>query len=278
MPVAGFVSTVVFLHMLGWGLAWLYAGDYPGLIGLCGLAYALGLRHAVDADHIAAIDGTIRTLMARGSRPYGVGFFFSLGHSTVVLLMTVAVIAATPYATAWMPAFQHWGHDVGTTIAGLFLYAIAAANIVVLIDLRRVFGRARQAHTPVTPPAVPFGSLARLFGRALAIADRPARMYGVGFLFGLGFDTASEIALLTTAGFAAWSDLPAAAVLALPIVFAAGMSLLDTADGLLMCGAYGWALAHPPGRLRYNVTITGVSALVALVVGTLQWLSLIGPR
>jgi high-affinity nickel-transport protein len=269
------------LHVLGWGLVYAAASDYPFIVGLAGLAYTFGLRHAFDADHIAAIDNTTRKLMHEKSRPLGVGFFFALGHSTVVFLMTLAIALAAHALTGALPSMRSVGSLIGTTISGVFLYVIGILNLLVMLDIWRVFRAMRRG----TPDAQQLearlrsgGLMTRWFGRLFGMIARPRQLYWVGLLFGLGFDTATEIGLLTTAGVAASQDLPLWAVLSLPIVFAAGMSLLDTADGVLMCGAYGWALKNPVRKVFYNLSVTGLSVVVALFVGTLELAAIISGR
>ena len=274
--------TVVALHVVGWAGVWWFGGtSHPTLLGLAGLAYAFGLRHAFDADHIAAIDNTTRRLMNEDKRPLGVGLYFSLGHSSVVLLMTLALAFATNALASEIPRLHEIGQYIGTTISGLFLYLIGILNLVVMVDVYRVFRRMRQGdYDAEAAEAVLLerGFVTRWFSGLFRLVTRPRHMYLVGFLFGLGFDTATEIGLLTMAGLAASQALPIAAVLTLPIVFAAGMSLMDTADGLLMCGAYGWALEHPMRKVFYNLTVTGLSVVVALAVGTIELLSIAAGR
>ena len=251
---------------------------YPFMWGFAGLAYTFGLRHAFDADHIAAIDNTTRKLMDGPHRPFGVGFFFSLGHSTVVFVMTLAIALATRSVAAELPWLRATGAYVGTTVSGVFLYAIGVINLVILVDIVRVFVRAQRGDDDATgleERLLHGGWLTRWFGGVFRMVRRPHQMYWVGLLFGLGFDTASEIGLLTTAGVASSQVLPLWAVLLLPVIFAAGMSLIDSADGVLMCGAYGWAFANPLRKIFYNITITGLSAVVALFVGTIELASIL---
>jgi high-affinity nickel-transport protein len=274
--------TVIALHVVGWAGVWWFGGAaHPTLLGLAGLAYAFGLRHAFDADHIAAIDNTTRRLMQEGERPLGVGLYFSLGHSTVVFLMTLGLAIATNTFAARLPRLHEIGQYVGTTISGLFLYLIGILNLIVMIDVYRVFRRMQRGdYDAAAAEAVLLerGFVTRWFSGLFRLVTRPSRMYLVGFLFGLGFDTATEIGLLTMAGLAASQSLPVAAVLTLPVVFAAGMSLMDTADGVLMCGAYGWAFAHPLRKVYYNLAVTGLSVAVALAVGTIELLSIAAGR
>jgi len=274
--------TVLALHVVGWVGVWYYSGAaYPALFGLAGLAYTFGLRHAFDADHIAAIDNTTRRLMVNGSRPLGVGLYFSLGHSTVVFVMTLALALATGALDRQLPRLHELGQYVGTTISGVFLYAMGLVNLMVMIDAYRLFRRMRRgdaAPSTAESAMVGGGFVTRWFGGLFRLVTRPYQMYLVGFLFGLGFDTATEIGLLTMAGLAASQAVPTAAVLTLPVVFAAGMSLMDTADGVLMCGAYGWAFDQPLRKVFYNLTVTGISVAVALLVGTIELLSMAAGR
>jgi high-affinity nickel-transport protein len=282
LQLRAYGAVIVGLHIVGWGLVYLAAADYPFVVGLAGLAYTFGLRHAFDADHIAAIDNTTRKLMQERSRPLGVGFFFALGHSTVVLVMTLAVAVAAHALTGALPSMRSVGSLIGTTISGVFLYIIGILNLLVMLDIWRVF-RAMRRGTPANAQALEArlqsgGLMARWFGRVFTLVSRPRHLYWVGLLFGLGFDTATEVALLTTAGVAASQALPLWAVLSLPIVFAAGMSLLDTADGVLMCCAYGWALKNPLRKVFYNLSITGLSVVVALFVGTIELAAIVSDR
>lgn len=282
MQVSLYSGAVLLLHVIGWGVTLLVvAPRYPFMLGFAGLAYSFGLRHAFDADHIAAIDNTTRKLMSGPSRPLGVGFFFSLGHSTVVFVLTLAVALAAHMVTVAMPRLHDIGSLIGTTVSGLFLCAIGVMNLVLLVDVWRAFTALRRnqldPRTVENHLASP-GWMTRWFGRVFRIVSRPSQMYWIGLLFGLGFDTATEVALLATAGAAASQALPLWAVLMLPIVFAAGMTLMDSADGFIMCGAYGWALANPLRKLFYNLTITGISVVVALVVGGIELASVVTDR
>ena len=275
-------AIIVGLHVLGWGGVWWgVRHGAPALAGLAGLAYAFGLRHAFDADHIAAIDNTTRKLMQGPERPLGVGFFFSLGHSTVVLLMTLAVAVATQTMTEQMPRLREVGGYVGTIVSGLFLYVIGFMNLIVMVDIARAFRAMRtdrQDVKAIEERLLERGVLTRWFSGVFKFVTKPWHMYPIGILFGLGFDTATEIGLLTTAAVATSQAMPLVAVLSLPIVFAAGMSALDTADGVLMCGAYGWAFAHPLRKVFYNLTITGLSAVVALFIGSVELLSIVAAK
>ena len=285
----GFVTA---LHVIGWGtLVFLVAPQHFGLgdkvlgIGVGLTAYALGLRHAFDADHIAAIDNTTRKLMEDGQRPMGVGFFFSLGHSTVVfalaLLISVGVKAVVGPVQDGSSALHHYTGLIGTGVSGMFLYLIAIINIVILAGILKVFAAMRRGEydeAELEHQLNNRGLLNRIFGRFTRSIDKSWKMYPLGMLFGLGFDTATEIALLVLAGTSAASGLPWYAILCLPVIFAAGMSLLDTIDGSFMNFAYGWAFSKPVRKVYYNITVTGLSIVVALVIGTTELLGLLAEQ
>jgi high-affinity nickel-transport protein len=251
------------------------AGAFTVGIGLT--AYTLGLRHAFDADHIAAIDNTTRKLMSEGKRPLSVGFWFSLGHSTVVfalaLLLSVGIRSLAGPVVNRDSSLHDATGSIGALVSGSFLCAIAALNVVILVGIVRVFRemrRGRYDEQALEEQLSNRGLANRYLGRVMRTVSRPAQMYPIGLLFGLGFDTATEVALLVLAGGAAGSGLPWFAILCLPVLFAAGMSLLDTIDGSFMNFAYGWAFSQPVRKVYYNITITGLSALVALGVGTIE--------
>jgi nickel/cobalt transporter (NiCoT) family protein len=288
---AWLAGAVIGLHVLGF--VTLIALVLPhhfnlGERGVFGLgigvtAYTLGLRHALDADHIAAIDSTTRKFMAEGKRPLSVGFFFSLGHSTVVFalafLFSIGVRAlAGPVENGGSTLHGVTGL-VGTTVSGAFLYLIAIVNLVILASIVRVFRRMRHGdydEEEVETQLESTGLMNRFFGRFTRAVREPWHMYPLGILFGLGFDTATEVALLFLAAGAASSGLPFYAILCLPVLFAAGMSLLDTLDGAFMSFAYGWAFAKPVRKLYYNLTVTGLSVVVALGIGSVELLSALG--
>jgi high-affinity nickel-transport protein len=240
--------------------------SHPLLLGTALLAYTFGLRHAVDADHIAAIDGVTRRLMHDGKRPVGVGLFFALGHSTIVVLLTLGIVFAAGAVQRHIPLLRAGGDVAGTILSALFLLAISAANAGVLIDVMRSGGRGTANGA---------GFLTRIFRPVLSAVDSSWKMYPVGVLFGLGFDTATEVGLLGIAAIEAGKGLPAGAILIFPLLFTAGMSLLDTTNGVLMLGAYGWAFLRPDRKLLYNVTITSVSIFAALFVGGIEVLALL---
>ena len=261
--------------------AWAFGAfhHYPLLLGTAFLAYGFGLRHAIDADHIAAIDNVTRTLMQDGQRPVGVGFFFSLGHSTVVVLASIAVAASASALKRQYAAMHAVGGIIGTSASALFLLVIAVMNLFILASVYRTFRRVRDGGTYVEEDLDALfaggGILARVFRPMFGMIRQSWHMYPLGFLFGLGFDTATEIALLGISAAEASKGMPLWSILAFPALFTAGMSLVDTADGVLMLGAYGWAAITPLRKLYYNMTITFVSVIVALLVGGIETLGLI---
>ena len=281
LQLAGYYGFIVLLHVLGWGLYLYYAAREPAMVGLGLTAYLFGLRHAFDADHIAAVDDTVRLLVQEGRKPLGVGFFFSLGHSSVVFLLALFTALTVAAVKAHMPGMQHLGGLIGTGVSGTFLVIIGVLNLLILLDLLKVWSRSRHGghdHHHVDSLLAKRGLFNRLFGGRLQRVIRHSwQMYPVGFLFGLGFDTASEIGLLAMTAGAATGNLPVLAVLCLPILFTAGMSAMDTTDGVLMTKAYGWALANPLRKMFYNISTTLLSVLVALVLGGIELLQLIIP-
>ncbi|WP_414685218.1 HoxN/HupN/NixA family nickel/cobalt transporter [Mycobacterium sp.] len=283
LEVAGLVAVIALLHLVGFGALILLVaphhyqvGQQVFGIGLGVTAYTFGLRHAFDADHIAAIDNTTRKLMADGTKPKSVGFWFAMGHSTMVLLMAVLVIAGTHAVSTLLnddsPTRNALGL-AGTLASGGFLYLIGIINVVALIGIWRVFITLRNGRFnehDLKDALDNRGFLARMLRPVMKRINRPVQMYPVGVLFGLGFDTATEVALLALAGTGAAAGLPWFAVLVLPVLFAAGMSLMDTADGLFMTVAYDWAFANPVRKIYYNLSITGLSVAVALLIGTIE--------
>ncbi len=235
--LGGLYGVVALLHRLGWGLYLHYAAGYPALVGLGFVAYMFGLRHAFDADHIAAIDDTVRYMLRAGGRPLGVGFFFALGHSTVVAALALAIAFAAPTVTHAIPQLQSLGGVIGAGVSGVFLGVIGILNLLVLLELLQVWQQARSGahnHAHLEELLARRGFLNRLFGgRLRGLLTRSWQMYPLGLLFGLGFDTASEVGLLAMTAGASAGDLPIPAVLALPVLFAAGMTLMDTTDGVL---------------------------------------------
>lgn len=262
--------------------AWLWAvlvfRHYPVLLGTALLAYSFGLRHAVDADHIAAIDNVTRKLMQEGKRPVAVGFMFSLGHSTVVILGAAAIAEAALTVQNRLEAFKNVAGVIGTSVSALFLFGIAIANLFVLRAVYETFVSVRRGEPYVEEDLNLLlsgrGFLARLFRPMFRMISRSWHMYPLGFLFGLGFDTATEIGLLGISAAEASKGLSLRAILVFPVLFAAGMSLIDTTDNILMLGAYGWAFVKPIRKLYYNITITCVSVAIAFVVGGIETLGL----
>jgi high-affinity nickel-transport protein len=249
----------------------------PVLLGTALLAYGLGLRHAVDADHIAAIDNVTRKLMQEGQRPVGVGLFFSLGHSTVVVAASAAIALAARDFAPQLDAWHAVGGVIGTLVSVAFLFAIAGANLLVLRTLRRARNLGGVEEDALDRMLSGRGLLSRLLRPLFAMIRRSTQMYPLGVLFGLGFDTATEVALL---GISATESrhLPALSVMVFPALFTAGMALVDTADGVLMLGAYGWAFIEPARKLAYNMAITMLSVVVALLVGGIEAAGLISDR
>ncbi|HUJ34324.1 MAG TPA: HoxN/HupN/NixA family nickel/cobalt transporter [Solirubrobacteraceae bacterium] len=246
-------------------------------VGIGVTAYTLGLRHAFDADHIAAIDNTTRKLMSEGKRPLSVGFWFSLGHSSIVfalaLLISVGVRALDGPVKNDNSNLHQVTNSVGTLVSGTFLYAIAAINVAILVGIIKVFREMRAGRydeEQLEEQLQKRGLMNRFLGRLTRAVTKPAQMYPLGMLFGLGFDTATEVALLILAGGAAGAGLPWYAILCLPVLFAAGMSLMDSIDGSFMNFAYGWAFSKPVRKVFYNLTITGLSVAVAVVIGTIE--------
>ena len=276
----GIHTILVVANLFAWAWALIAFHAYPVLLGTAFLAYTFGLRHAVDADHIAAIDNVTRKLMQGGKRPVSVGFFFALGHSTIVVLASLGVAAATAALQSRFAAFKDVGGLIGTSVSAFFLFAVALANVAILGGVYRTFRRVRRGGAYVEEDFEQLlaqrGLLARLFRPVFRFVTRSWHMYPLGFLFGLGFETATEIAILDISAAEISRGLSAWSVMVFPALFTAGMSLIDTTDGVLMLGAYGWAFARPIRKLYYNLTITSVSVLVALVVGGIEVLGLIG--
>ena len=246
-------------------------------VGIGVTAYTLGLRHAFDADHISAIDNTTRKLMSEGKRPLSVGFWFSLGHSTIVFVLAFLLAIGIRSLSGPVKNDNSGLHQVtnwvGTLVSGSFLYVIAALNIVILLGIIKVFREMRAGtydEEALEEQLNNRGFMNRFFGGLTKTITKPSQMYPIGVLFGLGFDTATEVALLVLAGGAAGAGLPWYAILCLPVLFAAGMSLMDSIDGSFMNFAYGWALSKPVRKVFYNITITGLSVAVALVIGTIE--------
>lgn len=270
---------VIAANMASWTWALIAFRSFPVLLGTALLAYTFGLRHAVDADHIAAIDNVTRKLMQAGKRPISTGFFFSLGHSTVVIVASVALALAVASLQARFSHFREIGVLVGTGVSALFLIAIAAANSFIAIALWRMFDAVRRGERVLDEELNLLLSQRGFFGRLLRslffVISSSWHMYPLGILFGLGFDTATEIGLLGISAGQGSQGLPLSSILVFPALFTAGMSVVDTTDGILMVGAYGWAFSKPIRKLYYNLTITLVSVIVALVIGGIEVLGLI---
>ena len=278
MRIVGLAAALVIANLASWVWAFVAFRDYPLLLGTALLAYSFGLRHAVDADHIAAIDNVTRKLMQDGQRPVGVGLFFSLGHSSVVVALSVAIAFAAASLDRYAD-LKAVGGLIGTGISAFFLFAIAAANCVILNGLWRSFRRVRRGGRLVEEDLdillVNRGLVARACRRLFRLIARSWYMYPLGLLFGLGFDTATEVGLLGISAAGATKGLSLWSILVFPALFTAGMALIDTADGILMLGAYGWAFVKPVRKLYYNITVTLLSVLVALLVGGVELLGLV---
>ncbi|MBS0520876.1 MAG: HoxN/HupN/NixA family nickel/cobalt transporter [Proteobacteria bacterium] len=269
-------------NLAAWGWALFLFRDHPVLLGAALLAYGFGLRHAVDADHIAAIDNVTRKLVQEGKRPLLVGFFFALGHSSVVTLAVAGVAATATLLATRFEAFRSVGSVVGTLVSAGFLLAIAAMNLVILRSVWRTYRTVRRggryAEEDFDLLLNSRGLLARLFRPLFRLITRSWHMLPLGFLFGLGFDTATEVSLLGIAASETARGLPIWTIMVFPALFAAGMTLVDTTDGVLMLGAYDWAFVKPLRKLYYNLVITFLSAAVALVIGAIEVLGLAGDR
>ncbi|MFJ1768058.1 HoxN/HupN/NixA family nickel/cobalt transporter [Amycolatopsis sp. NPDC088138] len=290
MSIAGMAAVVLLLNLLGWGVLGLVVAPHHYALGTTGVfgvglgvtAFTLGMRHAFDADHIAAIDNTTRKLIADGKQPLSVGFWFSLGHSTVVfllcLLLSLGVRALAGQVADDGSGLHRTTSLIGTSVSGVFLYLIAILNLVVLAGILRIFRRMRHGdfdEAELEQQLDKRGFLNRILGNVTKMIRKPWHIYPVGVLFGLGFDTATEIGLLVLAAGAAAFSLPWYAILVLPVLFAAGMTLFDAADGCFMNFAYAWAFAKPVRKIFYNLVITALSVAVALVIGTIELLSLL---
>ncbi|WP_020175471.1 HoxN/HupN/NixA family nickel/cobalt transporter [Methyloferula stellata] len=278
---------VIYVVLIGANvLAWLWAfvvlHQHPLLLGTALLAYTFGLRHAVDADHIAAIDNVTRKLMQQGEKPVGVGFFFSLGHAAVVVLMSVGVALAASAVSSHFDSMKAFGSIISTSASALFLFAIALMNIVVLIAVHRTFQAVKRGKPFVADDLDLLlnnrGFLARIFRPLFGFVTQSWHLLLIGFLFGLGFDTATEVALFGISSAQATNGVSFGTIMVFPALFTAGMSAVDTTDGVLMLGAYGWAFDKPIRKLYYNMTITAVSVIVALMIGGIETLGLVGDQ
>lgn len=277
--IMGMYTLLIGVNVLVWIISLLLFGHSAFLLGLAITAYTFGLRHAVDADHISAIDNVTRKLMQENKRPVAVGFFFSLGHSTIVVALSI-VIAITAAAVKNFDHLRLIGGLIGTSVSAIFLYLIAILNIMVLWEIWQAFQKVKRGQQYNEQTLEEFlnqrGLMARFFRPLLRITNRSWKMYPVGMLFGLGFDTATEVGILSISAVLATKGLPVWSILLFPLLFTSGMCLIDTTDGILMLGAYGWAFVKPVRKLYYNLNITLVSVLAALVVGTLEVCGIIG--
>jgi nickel/cobalt transporter (NiCoT) family protein len=271
---AGLYVLLIAANLAAWTWAWLAFADRPALLGTALLAWVFGLRHAVDADHIAAIDNVVRKLMHQGKRPIEAGFFFSLGHSTVVILASLTIAGTTAAVQQRFQAFKAIGSVIGTSVSVAFLLIIALVNLNILQSVWRGFCRVANGGTLDVTPDIG-GPLARLSRPLFRAVNKTWHMYPLGFLFGLGFDTATEVGLLVIAASQAAQGMSPWQTLAFPALFTAGMALVDTADSILMVGAYGWAAVQPLRKLWYNLTITAASVIVALLIGGIEALGLL---
>lgn len=293
----GVLGTVVFLHVLGWGLFIYYNSnplyhsleDSKGALiyaGAGALAYSFGLRHAFDADHISAIDDSTRVMLAKGKKPLGVGLFFSLGHSTIVLALSIGIAFTAKKAVEFQESFAETGGIIGASVSAFFLYLVGILNLVILFGILKVWKQAKTgkfSHEHLNELLNERGLMMRVFrGFFKKGFDHSWQLYPIGVLFGLGFDTATEVALLglsaTTAIGTVGGSLPPLAIIALPIIFAAGMSLMDALDGIFMTKAYSWAFTSPLRKIYYNITTTGLSIFVALIIGTIQLVSVLSRK
>jgi high-affinity nickel-transport protein len=276
--------TLMYALLVGMNLgAWIWAlvafHHYPILLGTAFLAYTFGLRHAVDADHIAAIDNVTRKLMQEGQRPVAVGFYFSLGHSTIVFALSVAIALTSVVLKNHFNSLVFIGGIIGTSVSAFFLLALAAANFVILVSVYRTFRHVKRGGRFVDEDLNLLlgkrGFFGRIFRNLFRLIEHGWQMYPIGLLFGLGFDTATEVGLLGISATEAAKGLSIWTILVFPTLFTAGMALVDTTDGILMLGAYGWAFVKPIRKLYYNMTITVVSILVALLVGGIEVLGMV---
>ena len=269
------------IHLLGLTLLLPKVWEYPQLLGFSFLAYTLGLRHAFDADHIAAIDNTVRKLVQQKSDPTGIGFFFSLGHSSVVIIMAIITAISMHWAEQNIPQIQTIGSMIGIAVSGSFLLLIGLFNLYIWFDIYRFFCKLRQGEydeESVEQVLLNRGIISRFFRPLYRFINKSWHVYPLGFLFGLGFDTASEVALLAISANAATQSLPVNSIMALPVLFAAGMSLMDTADGVFMTTAYHWAFSTPLRKIYYNLSVTGLSVIAALFIGLIELAQVISPK
>ena len=298
--LGGMIAFIILLHVVGFGTLfglivpnhYPLGGDHPTFnVGVGVLAYTFGLRHAFDADHIAAVDNTTRKLLADTTetgntrKPLSVGFWFSLGHSTIVFLLAVLLSVGVKALAGQVEKENSGLHSVtgviGASVSGVFLWILGMLNLVVLIGIVKVFRRMRHGHfdeQELEDQLNKRGFMNRFLGGLTKSVTKPWHIYPIGVLFGLGFDTATEVGLLVLAGGAAAFNLPFYVILVLPVLFAAGMCLMDTTDGVFMNAAYGWAFMKPVRKVFYNITITAVSVAVALVIGTIELIGVLADQ
>jgi high-affinity nickel-transport protein len=295
--LAGVLGTVIGLHIIGWGL-FIHYNSMPQFhsltdgnhalvyAGAGALAYSFGLRHAFDADHISAIDDTTRLMLAKGKKPLGVGLFFSLGHSTIVLALSVGIAFAAKSAVKFQHNFAATGGIIGASVSAFFLYLVGILNLVIMFGIVKVWKQAKSgqfSHEHLQQLLNERGLMNRIFrGFFKKGFDHSWQLYPIGVLFGLGFDTATEVGLLGLSATAAigtvGGTLPPLAIIALPIIFAAGMSMMDAADGIFMTKAYAWAFTSPLRKIYYNLTTTGISIFVALFIGTIELVGVLSEK
>ncbi|ABE35965.1 high-affinity nickel transport protein [Paraburkholderia xenovorans LB400] len=277
--IGGLYLLLIAFNVGAWVWAFVAFRPYPLLMGTSLLAYSFGLRHAVDADHIAAIDNVTRKLMHDGKRPFTVGLMFSLGHSTIVVLASAGIAATAMALQTKMAGFREIGGLIGTLVSSFFLFAIALMNLVILRSVIRAFRRVRRgepyAEEDLDMLLADRGFFARIFRPLFRLITKSWHMYFLGFLFGLGFDTATEVGVLGISAAGAAQGMPIWSILVFPVLFMAAMTLIDTTDSILMLGAYGWAFVKPIRKLYYNMTITAISVVVALLVGSIEGLGLL---
>lgn len=280
--IAGLYALLIAFNVLAWGWAFMTFHGHPLLLGTSLLAYSFGLRHAVDADHIAAIDNVTRKLMQAGERPIAVGLAFSLGHSTIVVLASLFIAATATALQTRLSGFREIGSLIGALVSVCFLFAIALMNLAILRSVLRAFARVRRgeryADEDFDVLLAGRGLLTRLFRPLFRLVRKSWHMYFVGFLFALGFDTATEISLLGLSAAGATQGMPVWSILVFPVLFMAGMTLVDTTDSILMLGAYGWAYVKPVRKLYYNITVTTISVIVALLIASVEALGLVADR
>lgn len=273
---------IIFLNAVVWILTLLARTKISVLLGLVTIAYSFGLRHAVDADHIAAIDNTTRKLIQDGKRPVGVGFFFSLGHSTIVIVLSLFIAISASFVQHNLPSFRQTGSIIGTALSSFFLIIIGSINLITFVDIfkiwRKVVRGGKYNTVSLDNHLNNRGFLARILKTFLKSVNNSWNMYAIGLLFGLGFDTASEVGILSLSAVSGAKGMPIWTIMLLPFAFTAGMVLIDTLDGVLMLGAYGWAHIKPIRKLYYNMNLTFISVFIALFIGTIEGLQVISQK